>query len=161
MAKKLVSIVLIVVAIMIVLTSCSAAVATRPEPAEGAATYTVTGECNAVVEGDKIIVTASSDIAPGTKGTLSVYSVVGKELALQNIEQEKVNGEIKAEFQIQDNWADDVYAFLVFDNDQSGSQNDEIKEKYGKSFENIKGDNIVWSSKGVAVVFQSDSVSIR
>ena len=92
MAKKLVAIVLVVVAIMMILTACSAAVATRPAPVEGAATYTVEGECSAVVDGDKIVVTGSSDIAVGTKGTLSVYSVVGKELAIQNIVQEKING---------------------------------------------------------------------
>ena len=39
MTKKVFSIILVVVAIMIIFTSCSAAVATRPQPAEGATTY--------------------------------------------------------------------------------------------------------------------------
>lgn len=161
MTKKVFSIILVVVAIMIIFTSCSAAVATRPQPAEGATTYEVTGECTAVSDGDKVIVTAKSDIAAGTNGTLSVYSAVGKELALTKVTQEKVNGEITAEFKVEDSWADDVYAFLVFDTKQSDGQPDEIKEKYGKQFENIEGENVVWSSAGIAVVFQSDVISVR
>lgn len=161
MLKKFGIIITVVLAIAIVCTGCSGGQSTRPAPDAGAQTYVITGECSALVNGEVLSVSAVSDIEPGTNGTLSVYSAVGEQLELIKITQEEKNKPITAEFTIAEDWPDDVYAFLVFDTDQSDQQSKEIKEKYGKKFQNIVGDNTVWSSNGVAVVIQSDIVSVH
>ena len=161
MKKRIISILIIVFTCVILLTGCSATAAQRPQPQDGTETFTITGECSAYADGGKIVVSAASDIATGTNGTLSVFSSVGKELAKEDITQEEKNGELKCEFTIEESWPDDVYGYLAFDTDQSQKQPDEITALYGKQFENIQGDNVVWSSKGCAVVFQSDLVHIR
>ena len=161
MKKRIISILILVIASVMLLSGCSATAATRPQPEDGTETFTITGECSAYADGDKIVVSAASDIATGTCGTLSVYSTVGVELAKTDIVQGETNGKLETEFKIEDSWPDDVYAYLVFDTDQSKKQPDEIIALYGKQFANLVGDNVVWSSKGCAVVFQSELVKVR
>ena len=161
MKKRIISILIIVFTCVILLTGCSATAATRPQPEDGTEISVITGECSAYADGGKIVVSAASDIETGTNGTLSVYSTVGKELAKADITQGEKNAKLECEFAIEDSWPDDVYAYLVFDTDQSQKQPDEIIALYGKQFQNIQGDNVVWSAKGCAVVFQSQLIHVR
>ena len=161
MKKRIISILIIAFTCVILLTGCSATAATRPQPQDGTEISSITGECSAYADGDKVVVSAASDIETGTNGTLSVYSAAGKELAKQDITQGEKNSELTCEFTIEKDWPDDVYGYLVFDTDQSQKQPEEITALYGKQFENIQGDNVVWSSKGCAVVFQSELVHVR
>ena len=161
MTKKLFAVVGIIIAILMLFTACSATAATKPQPDEGAQTYEISGKCWAEINGDVIKVCGTSDIDEGTNGTLSVYSSIGKELALEKITQTKKGEVISKEFKIDAGWPDDVVVFLVFDTDQSDRQRDEIKAKYGDKFQNITGENTVWSSAGIAVVFQSDVYTVR
>ena len=161
MTKKLIAVIGVIIAILILFTACSATAATKPEPVEGAETCEISGECWVEVGDGIVTVYGTSDIMEGTNGTISVYSSVGKEYGLEKITQAEENGILSAEFKIEDNWADDVYGFLVFDTSQSDRQLDEVKAVYGDKFQNIVGDNTVFSSQGVAVVFQSKLAKIR
>jgi hypothetical protein len=148
--------------LIILLTGCmGGAKLDRPSMSEGATSYEITGSCNAVLNGDILTVSGECDIVDGTYGTISVYSVDGDELANEVVI--KTGDNLTYDFTVDEDWSDDVYGFITFDTVQAGTQPDAVLAMYGKSFENITGDvnNIVWDSHGIAVVFQSEMVTVR
>ena len=49
----------------------------------------------------------------------------------------------------------------MFDTSKSDGQPDEVKEAYGKKFQNLTGDDLIWDQNGIIVVFQSEAVEIN
>lgn len=43
---------------------------------------------------------------------------------------------------------------------QVGSQPDEVEELYGKYFQNIDGDHVIWNEKNNIFIVQSDKVDL-
>lgn len=161
MKRKTIAVAIILAMIIIALTGCfgGGAKLDRPTMSEGAASYEVTGSCEAALNGDVLTVSGQCDIADGTYGTISVYATNGEELASEVIV--KTGDNLTYDFTVQDNWTDQVYGFITFDTVQAGDQPEAILAMYGKKFENITGANVVWDSHGIAIVFQSDLVTVR
>ena len=155
MKRKLLAIIALIAIMATLFVSCSAPAMDRPTMIEGSVAVKVTGSINAVVENGVVKINGVCDIDNGTLGTISVFSVDGKEIDLYKFT--KQTDEISHEFTITDDYPDDFYAFIVFDTDHSGKQPKEILAKYGKSFENIEpGDIIKWNTYGQFVVISSD-----
>jgi len=161
MKRKTIAVAVILAMIIIALTGCfgGGAKLDRPSMSAGAASYEVTGSCEAVLNGDVLTVSGKCDIADGTYGTISVYSTSGEELANEVIV--KTGDNLKHDFTVQDNWSDQVYGFITFDTKQAGDQPEAILAMYGKKFENISGEGVVWDSHGIAVVYQSEIITVR
>lgn len=161
MKRKTIAVAIILAMIIISLTGCfgGGAKLDRPTMSAGAMSYEVTGSCQAALNGNVLTVSGQCDIADGTYGTISVYGTNGEELASEVIV--KTGDNLTHDFIVQDNWSDRVYGFVTFDTVEAGTQPDAILAMYGKKFENITGSNVVWDSHGIAVVFQSDIVTVR
>lgn len=161
MKRKTIAVAIIMAMIIISLTGCfgGGAKLDRPTMSAGAASYEVTGSCQAALNGDVLTVSGTCDIADGTYGTISVYSIDGEELASEVIV--KTGDNLTYDFAVAGNWPDQAYGFITFDTTQAGTQPDGILAMYGKKFENITGPGVVWDSHGNAVVFQSELVNLR
>lgn len=166
--KKLIVFVAVLVAAMAFLTGCSAyggggcggtAQISRPTPSEGAATFAVEGECTAELNGNVLMVKGSTNLMDGTNGVVSVLASNGESLAEQKVTQQ--SGEISVEFPVEDDWTDIVYGFITFDTQQGDKQPSEVTDAYGKKFQNLTGDSVIWNTKGISVVFQSESVAVK
>ena len=44
---------------------------------------------------------------------------------------------------------------------QVGSQPDEVEELYGKYFQNIDGDHVIWNEKNNIFIVQSDKIDLE
>jgi hypothetical protein len=160
MKRKTIAVAVIVAMIIITLTGCfgGGAELKRPEMSEGATAYEITGNCEAALNGEVLTVSGACDIADGTYGTISVYSINGEELDSTVIV--KTGDNLTYDFTVEDKWSGEVYGFITFDTVQAGTQPDAILAMYGKKFENITGENVVWDSHGNAVVFQSEIITL-
>lgn len=134
----------------------------KPKPSDaGAEMHYITGSCTAALEGDKIVVSGTSDIEDGTNGTISLLAANGRTIEEQKITKNGDN--LQHTFDISDSWhTKQVYAFISFGPKEGDSQSKAIREKYGKNFEYVEGDEgtIVWNSENVTVVFSSELIEI-
>ncbi len=160
MKRKILAIVLLTAMMVTLLTGCGGgAPLNRPSMKEGATAVTVTGSCEAVLNGNVLTVKGESDIADGTLGTISVYNSSGE--TVQSVGVTKQGDNLSYDFAVTEDWPAQVYGFITFDTKQSGTQSPEIQNLYGSKFENIQGENTLWDTYGVAVVFQSELVKIK
>ena len=161
MKRKTIAVAVLTAMIIILLTGCfgGGAKLDRPTMSPGAASYEITGSCEAALSGNVLTVGGQCDIADGTYGTISVYATNGEEV--EKVVVVKTGDNLTYDFTVQENWTDQVYGFITFDTKQAGDQPEAILAMYGKKFENISGANVVWDSNGVAVVFQSELITVR
>lgn len=131
---------------------------TKPAMAEGAKPFEVSGECEAALQdgGSSLQVSGTCNLMDGTNGIIRILSAEGSKLAEQKFTKE---GEtISHSFEVKRDWPDVLYGFISFDTQTSDSQPKEVLEAYGKRFENLEGENVIWDLKGVIAVFQSEPV---
>ncbi len=160
MKKKLALLLVLVVAVVAVLMGCGGpAQIEKPKPDEGATVFDVTGSCKAELNGDTLIVSGETNLMDGTNGVIAVFNSDGTKAADQKFT--KQGNEIKAEFKVGSDWSDVVYGNIMFDNQKSDGQPDAVKEAYGKHFQNLTGNAIIWDKNGNIVVFQSEEVKIK
>jgi len=159
--KKFCMVLLIIIALAAVLTGCArgSAEVSKPKPSEGAEMFTVEGECGAALDGNILTVSGSSNLMDGTNGVISVLNSDGIMVEEHKFTQ---SGEsVSFDFEVQDDWTDIVYGYISFSTQQGDKQPKEVTEVYGKKFENLEGENIIWDLKGVIAVFQSEAVTVR
>lgn len=161
--RRMVGIVLILM-LMVILTACSCnqtVQLAKPAMEEGAKPVEITGACEAELTngGQALLVTGTSDIMNGTNGVFTVVGADGATIEEQKFKKE--SDDMSHEFQVGDNWPDVVYGFITFDTQQSDAQPVEVTDVYGKKFQNLEGDDIIWDLKGVMAVFQSEQVRLR
>ena len=159
MKKKIIAIAILTAMIIILFAGCSAGPVERPAMKTGATAFNVTGSCQGVLNGNILTVSGTSNIADGTFGTISVYSADGKLVETATIVKSGAN--LTHDFTVTDAWPSEVYGFVSFDTNQSGTQPQAILDMYGAQFENLQGTDTLWDTHGVAAVFQSDIVKIR
>lgn len=167
--NKLVLVVCIVLLSVLVFTGCggNAAPIPRPTPAqpsEGAEAmpmFTVEGSCEAKLEGNSFIVSGQTNLMDGTNGVISVLAANGTKVT--DVKVTKQGDKLTHTFAVEDSWPDEVYGFISFGPQQGDKQPKEVTAEYGKKFEYLTGpeENIVWNTKGVVAVFQSERVAIR
>ncbi len=119
----------------------------------------MTGSCTAELVDGKLVVSGETNLMDGTNGIISVLNSDGTRIEQQKVTKEGDN--LKAEFTVGEDWPDKVYGFLMFDTSKSDGQPDEVKEAYGKKFQNLTGDDLIWDQNGIIVVFQSEAVEIN
>ena len=90
MKNRIISIALIL-SMALAFTGCQATASIeRPKVEAGATLIEITGECNAEVSGDKITVTASTNIIDGALIKISISSISGRELASTNVPSREI-----------------------------------------------------------------------
>lgn len=132
----------------------------KPAPAEGAEPVEVEGSCSAqLINGGSVLaVTGTCSLMDGTNGIVSVLSAEGRQLDAHKFTKE--GPELGWDFEVKRDWPDIVYGFISFDTQNCDSQPKEVTEAYGKRFQNLEGEDVIWDMKGVIAVFQSEPVNI-
>ena len=140
------------------LASCGGGSALKKlEPQEGVEKVQLNGSCAVQVTGDTLRIDFSSNLLNGAIVKFSVDDYEGKELAAKEY---SVSGEhIYAEFEIDPSWKGIVYG-TVQCSPQTGSQPTEVTELYGKFFQNIDGEQIIWNEKNNIFIVQSEKVKL-
>ena len=159
--KKISIVIIMCIVLPLVLAGCGGTPQiTRPQPAEGAETFEIEGECEAELSGDVLKVSGSSNLMDGTNGIISVLNSDGTTAAKQKFTKE--GDSVSHEFAVEDEWEGVVYGFITFDTENADKQPKEVTEVYGKKFENFTGDSseVMWNAKGVMAVFRSEPVEI-
>lgn len=133
---------------------------TRPAPDGDSATVDVKGECSAslVDGGDVLRISGTCSLIDGTNGIACVLSADGSTLDKRKFTKD--SEVLSFDFNVTDQWPSVVYGFISFDTQQCDQQSREVTDLYGKKFQNLAGPNVIWDSKGVIAVFQSDAVEI-
>lgn len=130
----------------------------KPAPAEGATPVEVEGSCEATLQGTTLEIDGSCNLMNGTNGIIRILSADGSRLAEQKFTKE--SDDISYSFEVGKDWPEIVYGFISFDTQDAESQPKEVLDAYGKRFENLEGENVIWDLKGVIAVFQSEAVEI-
>lgn len=154
---------ILILALAVAVSSCACArmpQLTKPTPGEDAEVIEVTGKCAAELlnGGQSVRVSGSCSLMDGTNGIVSVLNANGETVAQEKFTKE--SDELTFEFPVDSSWPATVYGFLTFDTQQCDSQPKEVTEVYGKKFQNLDGPDIIWDSKGVIAVFQSEALEI-
>ncbi|MEG1859427.1 MAG: hypothetical protein RR193_03705 [Christensenellaceae bacterium] len=160
MRKKLIILLAVVLAVGTLLAGCGGAPAIkRPPMASDAVAFEVTGSCTAVLKGDILTVSGKTNLMDGTNGIISVLNSNGT--IVESVKITKKGDNLKHDFVVAENWPDIVYGFVSFDTQKSDGQPTEVKDAYGKKFENLTGKDVIWDAKGVIAVFKSEEVKVR
>lgn len=132
----------------------------KPAMSEGAHAFEVTGMCRAelINGGETLLVRGECNLMNGTNGVVSVLNADGSTITEKNFTKE--SSEIAYEFDVGRDWPEMVYGFISFDTSHGDRQPAEVTDAYGKKFQNLTGEDIIWDLKGVIAVFQSDPVTI-
>lgn len=158
--KKYISILILILVLSLTLAGCSStSKVNKPQMEDGAVSIKITGSCYVEVDGNKVIVSSDADLMDSAIVVMSLTDKKAKILAEQQIV--KFGDNLRAEFIIGEDWADEVIGFLVMTPDKSGKQSDAITLKYGKKFENVVTENPIFSDKEVMIVFQSELTKIK
>jgi len=155
-----------VLVLVMALAGCGGGAALKP-PAmkEGAVPVTVTGSCELTIDGDTITVSGEMDVPPQSLLRVSVESQSGITLDSDVIifEGKKISREFKI---TEDKYGEGVVSIIghiTFSPRQYGKQPEEVYEKYGTKFENIRPDgiNVLWNTNGNFVMFASEMVDLK
>lgn len=132
---------------------------TRPEPAEGAKTYEVTGEVTIKkLDEQTLRVYCETNIMKETILVFSIDSYEGEQLEKKVLTMpELADGKcIYADFNIDPKWEGPITAAVSVTPSEDGKQVDAVKEAYGSKLENVMGEDVLFNSKGNIICFQSD-----
>ncbi len=160
MKKKLILLLVIVLVTVTVFAGCGGAVEIkRPEPDKDIPVFNVTGSCKAELNGNVLTVSGQTNLMDGTNGIIGVYSSDGTRVDQKKFTKQGDN--LTAEFEVKVDWPETVYGNIMFDTQKSDGQPDEVKKTYGKHFQNLDGEGIIWDKNGNIVIFQSEAVTIK
>lgn len=142
---------------MLMLVSCGSTTLRKLEPQEGVQKVELDGFCSLEVQDGVLRINFSGNLQNGAIVRFTVDDYQGKELAAKEYAVSAEN--IYAEFEIDPSWSGIVYG-TVQCSPQVGSQPDEVEELYGKYFQNIDGDHVIWNEKNNIFIVQSDKVDL-
>jgi len=126
----------------------------QPKADEGVTPIKLEGTC--VLQKDSVIrVYTHSNLMDGAVVKFTLDSFNGVELASQTYT--KKGDDIYAEFSIDPSWKGMIYGSMVCIPDDQPA---EVKEKYGKKFQNIQGENVIWDTNGNIFVLQSEKFDL-
>lgn len=160
--KRRISIWLVLCAVLAAALSGCAATGTIAKPSVEAdhEAVTVSGSCEAALrEGGTVLnVSGTCNLMDGTSGVISVLGADGSRLDEHRFTQ--AGGEISWDFAVGGDWPPVVYGFISFGTQNMDAQPGEVTEAYGRRFQNLEGPDVIWDTRGVIAVFQSDEVEI-
>jgi len=155
--KKIVITVVIAVLSIAVLAGCGKQeVLPRPAADEGVTPIEVTGEISYTLENGVLTVNCKTDIMDGAKVTVAIDAVDGTNVTSKEFEGAK--NEFSTEFEVTEEWPDEVFATYVC---TSKKQPKEITEVYGKGFQNITGEDVMWNTEGCFLAVQTEKITVR
>ena len=152
---------LVLAVLMIFVTGCAASGAiAKPSPEQDKEILTVEGSCAAVLkdEGTVLNVTGTANLMDGTNGVISVLSADGTKLDEHRFTQ--AGEDVDWDFEVGSDWPAVVYSFISYGTQNMDPQPGEVTAVYGRRFQNLDGPNVIWDTKGVIAVFQSEEVEI-
>lgn len=161
-SKKIFAASMLLVLTLVLFAGCGSSgplVQKEPKESEMANLVQMTGKCTAEVKDNKITVYFESNLQEGTIIRFSIDSYAGQML---DKKQYTVTGEnLYAEFDIDPAWnADVVYANVVA-SPSIASQPKEVDAVYGRIFENMRGEGVVWNSSENIFVVQSEKIDLK
>ena len=157
MKKKLTILFALAFAAAVFMTGCAGAAEIK-KPTPDGTVFDVTGSCAAELNDGVLKVTGQTNLMDGTNGIIGVMNSDGTRV--DQIKVTKQGDNLQAQFTVNSSWPKTVYAYIMFDTSKSDGQPDAVKAAYGKSFQNLEGDNVIWDQKGNIAIFQSEAITI-
>jgi len=158
--RKRIAAAIIVVIISLLAAGCGAAELTRPNASAEVDQIEVSGSCAIEKQDGRIIVSGTTDLMDGVILAVTLNSPTGEEFAKRVFA--KSGDDISEEFTIGADtaWPDAVHGFIICAPEQYGKQPDYVTQNYGKKFENLVGDVVIWGAEGVIVAIPSPALSL-
>lgn len=153
---------LAVAATLVLLTGCApSGTIAKPSVEADHEAVEVTGSCEAALKdgGTVLSVSGSCNLMEGTNGVISVLGADGFTLEEHRFTQD--GSDISWDFEVGSDWPSVVYGFIAFGTQNMDAQPGEVTKVYGRRFQNLEGPNVIWDTRGVIAVFQSEEVDIR
>ncbi|MBQ9941952.1 MAG: hypothetical protein IJP03_02975 [Christensenellaceae bacterium] len=140
--------ILVVALALVMLSACGGQrQLTGPAPDEGATVYEVSAVCNIEKADNVLRVTAEEcTLMNGVVLEFSVNTYDGIKLASK--QYVKASDNMYAEFVIDPAWSGKIYGSVVCQPDSVVSQEKEVDQAYGKKFQNIKGEQVLFDMNG-------------
>lgn len=136
-------------------TACGTAQLQQPPVDSGVEAINLEGTCTVERVGDNLRVYCSSNVENGAVVKLTLDTYDGMELASKTYT--KQGDDIYAEFAIEPSWKGEIFGSMTC---SPADQPAEITEKYGKRFQNIRGDQVIFDVSGNIFVAQSESFQL-
>lgn len=153
--RKYIFAVVLAVVTLFLITACGSSQLQQPPPDSDATVITVEGTCTVERVGDNLRVYCSSNVENGAVVKLTLDTYDGVELASKTYT--KQGDDIYAEFAIEPSWKGEIFGSMTC---SPIDQPAEITEKYGKRFQNIRGDQVIFDVSGNIFVAQSESFQL-
>ncbi|MBQ4289271.1 MAG: hypothetical protein II749_04895 [Clostridia bacterium] len=156
--KKIV-ITVVCLALLFGLCACSSnKPVSRHLPEEGATTYEVTGTLQVENADDKITVIFENDLITGTVTEVAVYAYDGEKLYSENY---SITGKtVKMEIEKKAEWKGKKVYVSVTASPSTGRQPSEVRDAYGRLFQNVTGSNLIWDRTENIIFFQSEEIEL-
>lgn len=154
--KKRYFVIAAVLCLLFLLSACGSSNVVRKMPAENATIYKIEGSVNATVDSTKLTVEFNSNFIKGTQVQISIDSYDGEELFKEIVTVEGEN--MTLTYDIKDEWKDKKVYVSAFSSAAVGSQPREINDAYGRYFQNVDGDFLMWNTAENMILIQSDKI---
>ena len=120
----------------------------------------VTGTVSYEQADSKLKVTATSNLTDGTIYKVAVDGCDGQAVDSKILTKGSEESP-DVEFDITDAWPSDIRISLVAQPSGNGKQPSEVTDVYGKKFELMSGEDVIWNTEGNVLVIQSDKITLN
>ena len=144
--------------LLLALAGCAAGDLKAPAADEGVTPQKVSGTCTLTRSGDTLRVSAHLDLMDGVNLRFALDAYDGKSLA--EATYLKAGDDLYAEFAIDPKWEGKVYGSVICEPDSIRAQAKEVTAAYGKRFQNITGDDVIFNAQGNIFVIQSEPLDL-
>lgn len=128
----------------------------RPQADEGVTPIEITGDITYTLNEGVLTVNCKTDIMDGATVTVTIDAIDGTNVDSKEFEGAK--NEFSTEFKVTEDWPEIVYATYVC---TSKDQPDEITDAYGKKFQNITGEDVMWNTDGCFFAVQTEKIAVK
>ena len=153
-----ISLIAAAVAVLMLFASCSSnKPIARHEPDKDAETYEIKGSLT-VENDDELTVVFENNLLKGTIVEVAVYTYDGRKLYSDRY---SVSGPtVKVEIEKNSDWTGEKAYVSVVASPSSGRQSADIREAYGRLFQNVLSDNLIWDKDENILLFQSEEITL-
>ena len=159
LTKRMVALAACLMLCMAVLAGCSGKTAlAQKQPQEGDTVYQLSGKCTAEVKDGKVTSYLHSNLLEGTAVQFCLDTYDGTQLASATY---SVSGEaISATFEMEPAWEGKLIYASVAAAPSLGKQPSAVTEAYGRYFQNIEGDCVIWNKSENIFLAQSGKIQL-
>ncbi|MGI6664746.1 MAG: hypothetical protein ACOX3W_04970 [Christensenellaceae bacterium] len=154
--QKKITIISLLLVVLLLVSACGGnATLVQVQPDEGVERIVLTGTCTATVENGEILVSLDTNLMEGTIVQFSIDDYDGTQLAAKLL---SVSGaHIYTTFPIEADWEGTLYANVVASTNVA-KQPSEVTEAYGRFFQNVTGEPVIWDQTDNIYVAQSGKI---